>query len=679
MFQNMRVSSLLAGGFGIVLFLLAVVAIGGYSGLSGAVHGFTEYRTIARETNLAGRLQANMLMVRMVVKNFIINGNEKELEGFHSYYKKMEEFLGEAQKEIIQPERSKMIANVDKLAAEYQKGFLKIVELHKQEEELHEKGMNATGAKMRENMTEIMKTAYADHDPYAAYLSGRIQEHVLLVRLFANKFLENHEQKAFERVGTELQGEMKEDIALLDKKLQDAKRRALFAEFQKALEDYHQAFNKIAVNLRERDSLIHDTLDRLGPEVAKEVEDIKLSLKNDQDALGPRVQAENQAAITVILSVSLGAIILGIFCAWFIMRSIRRPLGGEPGSMAEMVRAVSQGDLTVNIKVDSGDQTSLNASMSAMVDKLKQVIGDISVAASQVTSGSNQISDAAQGLSQGSTEQAASIEETSSAMEEMTSNISQNTDNSTTTQTIAQKAAKDAEEGGQAVGEAVHAMKEIASKIGIIEEIARQTNLLALNAAIEAARAGEHGKGFAVVAAEVRKLAERSQTAAGEISQLSASSVDVAEKAGGIINKLVPDIQKTAELIQEIAASSSEQNQGAAQINQAIQQLDQVIQQNAGASEEMAATAEELSSQAEVMSQAIAFFNVGRTNQAVRRTSARKAQVHSKPPIAHLPKKGVAALTHGEHKPGGATPKKADGVDLRLGSDKHGDDEFESF
>ena len=196
-------------------------------------------------------------------------------------------------------------------------------------------------------------------------------------------------------------------------------------------------------------------------------------------------------------------------------------------------------------------------------------------------------------------------------MEEMVSNIKQNADNAQQTNKIANKSAKDAQESGKSVVEAVSSMKEIASKISIIEEIARQTNLLALNAAIEAARAGEHGKGFAVVAAEVRKLAERSQKAAGEINQLSRTTVTVSEKAGEMLDKLVPDIQRTAELVQEITSASKEQDTGAEQINQALQQLEKVIQQNASASEEMAATTEQLTSQSDQLISALGFFRTG--------------------------------------------------------------------
>jgi methyl-accepting chemotaxis protein len=204
-------------------------------------------------------------------------------------------------------------------------------------------------------------------------------------------------------------------------------------------------------------------------------------------------------------------------------------------------------------------------------------------------------------------------------MEEMVSNVRQNAENALQTEKIAQKSAIDARESGRAVSETVTAMKEIAGRISIIEEIARQTNLLALNAAIEAARAGDHGKGFAVVASEVRKLAERSQTAAGEISQLSSSSVQVAEMAGQMISRLVPDIQKTAALVQEINSASSEQNSGAEQINKAIQQLDKVVQQNAGVAEEMSSASEELASQAENLQSSIAFFRISESGGAGRR------------------------------------------------------------
>jgi methyl-accepting chemotaxis protein len=291
-------------------------------------------------------------------------------------------------------------------------------------------------------------------------------------------------------------------------------------------------------------------------------------------------------------------------------------------------KEIASGNLLVSVKVRSqGDELMKN--LASMVVTLTGVVNNVKLSSDNVASGSRQLSDSSQQMSEGATEQAASAEEVSSSMEQMVSNIKQNAENAQQTEKIALKAAQDAREGGKAVIETVSAMREIANKISIIEEIARQTNLLALNAAIEAARAGEHGKGFAVVAAEVRKLAERSQLAAGEINKLSGSSVEIAEKAGDMLTKIVPDIQKTAELVSEINASSNEQNAGAEQVNKAIQQLDKVIQQNASAAEEMASTSEELSSQASQLQDAISYFRV--EDNSIKRSSQNKA-TRSQPP-----------------------------------------------
>ena len=280
-------------------------------------------------------------------------------------------------------------------------------------------------------------------------------------------------------------------------------------------------------------------------------------------------------------------------------------------------KEVADGNLMVNLKERSAND-ELMKSLITMVRQLTSVVSEVKAAADNVAAGSLEMSSGAENMSQGASEQAAAAEEASSSIEQMTSNIRQNADNARQTDKIAVKTAEDAKAGGKAVAETVVAMREIAGKITIIEEIARQTNMLALNAAIEAARAGEHGKGFAVVASEVRKLAERSQQAAKEISELSTSSVDVAERAGEMLAMILPNIQKTAELVQEINAASKEQDTGAEQINKAIQQLDQVIQQNASAAEEMASTAEELSSQAEQLQAAVAFFKIGNIRSTAR-------------------------------------------------------------
>ncbi|QDF36191.1 methyl-accepting chemotaxis protein [Bradyrhizobium symbiodeficiens] len=276
---------------------------------------------------------------------------------------------------------------------------------------------------------------------------------------------------------------------------------------------------------------------------------------------------------------------------------------------AAIANEIAHGNLTVEAKPLS-DKDTLGLALERMVEKLRQIVSEALTAAQNVSAGSQELSASAEQLSQGATEQASSAEEASSSMEEMASNVKQNADNASQTEKISAQSAKDAEASGAAVGRAVNAMQTIAEKITIVQEIARQTDLLALNAAVEAARAGEHGKGFAVVASEVRKLAERSQAAAAEIGTLSTDTVKVAQEAGAMLSKLVPDIKRTAELVEEITAACREQDVGSAQINQAIQQLDKVGQQNASASEQVSSTSEELASQAEQLQSTIAYFRI---------------------------------------------------------------------
>jgi methyl-accepting chemotaxis protein len=282
--------------------------------------------------------------------------------------------------------------------------------------------------------------------------------------------------------------------------------------------------------------------------------------------------------------------------------------------VARLAEEIADGNLSVEVK-ERSTQDVLMQALNEMVKKLNEVVIDVKSAADNVANGSQAMSSSSEEMSQGAAEQAASAEQASSSMEQMAANIRQNADNARETEKIARQSAEYAEEGGKVVAETVVAMQQIAEKIAIIEDIATQTRMLSLNATIEAARAQEHGKGFAVVAAEVRALAERTRTAAAEINQLANSSVFVAERAGEMLTKLVPDIQKTAELVQEISAASSEQSSGVEQINKAIQQLDQVTQQNAAISEEMAATSEELAGQAEYLQSTMTFFTVERTAQ----------------------------------------------------------------
>jgi methyl-accepting chemotaxis protein len=331
--------------------------------------------------------------------------------------------------------------------------------------------------------------------------------------------------------------------------------------------------------------------------------------------------------LAIVLTVAM--VVVGAVAALWIIMTISR---GLKQSIA-LAQKVASGDLTETADLRGNDEvTDLIRTLNGMVEKLRGIVGEVSSGSTNVASGAGEMASTSEQLSQGATEQASSTEEASSSMEQMTANIKQTADNASAIESMAQKSAADARESGRAVAEAVEAIKTIAERILVVQEIARQTDLLALNAAVEAARAGEHGRGFAVVASEVRKLAERSQTAAGEISGLSSDTVKAAEEAGQMLEGLVPDIEKTAELVSQISGASQELATGANQVNSAIQQLDKVTQENTSAAEEMSSTAEELSAQAETLRGAMAFFRLVAGETASASHTVSRARVPTKHP-----------------------------------------------
>jgi len=363
--------------------------------------------------------------------------------------------------------------------------------------------------------------------------------------------------------------------------------------------------------------------------------DIQVAVSKEEYDKGQEIYSDAKVHSYIIM---LLGIAISLSISLLIVYSIKKAILNA----TTVVSKLAEGDLTVDINVVSNNEIGLLLEdLKGMINKFKNVISYVSSASDNIVAASQELSSSSQQMSEGATEQAAATEQVSSSMEEMVASVQQNTNNAHQTEKIAIKASADALDGSVAVNEAVSSMKLIAEKITIISDIARQTNILALNAAVEAARAGDQGRGFAVVAAEVRKLAEKSQVAATEINELSKSSVTIAEKSGRLLGEIVPNIQHTAKLVEEINASSSEQNLGAGQINSALQQLNQVTQQNAATSEEMAASAEELSSQADQLKEIISFFrfeNGSKYKASIAQPNSLTRPRRNTAKVSHLPK-----------------------------------------
>ncbi|GAB4265062.1 MAG: methyl-accepting chemotaxis protein [Methylomicrobium sp.] len=456
-----------------------------------------------------------------------------------------------------------------------------------------------------DNLRTALVEREVDHLSWAAQLSAFVhdeQAHHLNVQL-------DHTQCAF---GRWFYGQ---DRRHAESRFPELK--PLLAE----IEEPHRLLHESAKSIREArsNSSQNDSLDGLAiynrettpnlHSVQKYLGQMREIVNTSATAIQSAMESDSMQARFVLISITLAALLGGVVLATAIVKTILKQLGGEPAELAAISRRMANGDLTIRLNAGS-DENSLYASMAHMVDNLKQMVGEIRRRADYLASAADEVSATSQSLSQSATEQASGLEATSASLDRLTVSVQQNNENAVATSKMAQGAAGEAQQGGDAVSRTVQAMREIADKIEMIEDIARKTNLLSLNAAIEAARAGEHGRGFSVVASEVRNLAENSRKAAHQIGELAVDSLSIADQAGQLLQQIVPNIGKTAALVEEISIASNEQAAGLAQINDAITQLDKATQQNAAASEQLAATAEELTGNAEELQQAVAFFKI---------------------------------------------------------------------
>lgn len=609
--KNLTLRAKLMAAFASILVLLMIVALEGFITLNESSKGFAEYREMARDTNLAGRLQANMLIVRMSVKNYLISGSEQALNTFNERWKKMEGFQAQAQEEIQAPNRAEKIDMIEESLGKYKAGFEQVIVLKEHRNKLVNEVLNVKGPMMEKSLTEIMVSANRDGDLSAAYYAGLSMRHLLLARLYMAKFLDTNDRSAVDRVRKEFQ-EMSSNVSVLDSELQNAQRRNLLSMVIESRTDYEKAFNELVDTIFKRNEIISGTLDRIGPIIAGTVEEVKLDIKKVQDEIGPRLQASNQTAVGLIIGISLFSIAAGIAIVFVIIRSVLRQLGSDPADIEKIADSIAGG----NLKISFDDQKNhgVYASMKRMTENLSGMFADINSGVGTLTSSATELSSISEQMAAGAEETSERSNSAAAASEEMSVNMNsvaaateQTTANiqmivaaaeemTSTINEIAGNTAKGGETTSQAVtkagfvSEKVDALGRAAGEISKVTEtiadISEQTNLLALNATIEAARAGDAGKGFAVVAGEIKALAQQTADATKDISAKIAGvqatteeSVSAIESIVGVINEINEIVSTVATAIEEQSATTQEISNNVSQAAVGVQDVNDNVNQ----------------------------------------------------------------------------------------------------
>ncbi len=369
MFRNLTVAAKITLGFSLVVALLLVVGVVSFTALNTAATGSATYQELAEDTNLAGRLQAHMLMVRMNVKDFILRGTQAEIDQFNSYFDTMNEFMDEAQVAIQDPERAALIDSADELVTQYGEAFVRATEDQAVRDRMVLNTLDVAGPEMERKLTQILESANADGDMVAAYQSALALRNLLLGRLYMAKFLDTNAQSDVDRVHAEF-GDMETELAELERELTNPTRRQLLAETQGLISTYTTAFQTMVDAIYDRNDVVTNTLDVLGPEIAAEIEEVKLDVMNDQAVLGTELQRSNDRAVLLIVMVAAAAAVIAVIIALVIIRGILMQLGKDPAIIQKIAEAIAQGDLTLEFDTDAKSMRGVYASMAEMTQEL---------------------------------------------------------------------------------------------------------------------------------------------------------------------------------------------------------------------------------------------------------------------------------------------------------------------